>query len=285
MDFDAQQSKASIFASGLAPEGLIISSMKAAVLLSIILLVAPSLRAQVIHYDSLVADTVLGAPKAAPGVDFYDNALGRPDNLVAIFNSGSSMILASAFKKSPITLQGGAAVHLYFKRQSDGPDTAWVQFMRYDDVLHPLHTGDVIVVPESGPLYTLQMLTLTVPSDFIGYNAVQFTLDTSAASFYIDAMSIMQSGSAAVEAAPQATAAMECFPNPFRMGEGTSVKFSDLHPSDIIVTDLMGCEVASVYVAAGAAMPKINVRTAGTYFVRRRVGSEWVGAPIRIVAE
>jgi hypothetical protein len=195
-----------------------------------------------------------------------------------------------------VTFQPGSKIDFYWQRSIN--DTGKVYFiLRYyrDDFYSPDGPGDTVIVKQGG--VTAQKYTMTVVGS--GYNTVEVKMDGSQGwkPIYMDAIVLVQHGTittnpAGVASSPVKVDNFVCSPNPFPAMQGTTLwaeVFDEgynlsgvTRVGSFVVMDVLGREVATIEARRQA---HISVPSNGTYFVRYRVGGEWVGAPFRIVAE
>jgi hypothetical protein len=258
--------------------------MKLAILAILFSVVTFRAQAQV-HYDSLAADSLLTL-----GGDDVSSAKGLPDHSDAVLTNANSNIIAQFFHggKRAATFQQGAPIHVFWDRTTTDTFKAWVVLKTYTNQgVEVPRKGDTIMVTEAG--YGTGMFSITAGDT--GFNAVEIDPDTTRPihSFFVDAIVLKQSGTidttsnASVREQFAMNDGLACYPNPFPHTSGTTIYLpADKRDGTLIVTDMLGREVRSLSARDDL---RIALDAPGIYFVRRRVGSEWVGAPIRISAQ
>ena len=255
--------------------------------------------AQVVHYDSLAIDSVIGSA----GVDNPDFVKGHPgDGLVAHFSPTGFLGAQFFVNGAAADFQKGSTLHFYWKKGAADSSVGDIQFYRLDDQGHPLVTGPILRLNEAGPLNEERMVSITVPdTDATGhkiialYNNISIGVaaepDVSATSFWLDAVELIQLGSMGVRDADKSTGiVLENYPNPFLTSSGTAVHFTSAIAglADIVLTDLLGRGVTIIRagaVSSGQSEVRITPPQAGTYIARLRINGEFVGTPLKITAE
>ena len=243
--------------------------------------------AQVTPYDSLSADSSIGSY----GITNQDFAKGPVDGQEAVFGPSGSMSMEFAMNGQPVEFQMGAPIHIYWATQTHDSNAAWVQFVYLDQALRLVRSGPQVFVNEAGPLNEPRMMSITVPDT--GYNTLQISVaaDSGANSFYLDAMTLIQHGFAAVSQRLDVQAVvLASFPNPFLHSTSTILRVATPIPGKALlyVTDMLGREVMQLplgEIGEGEQDVKVTLDHAGIFFARLSVNGEWVSTPLKLTAE
>jgi hypothetical protein len=243
--------------------------------------------AQATPYDSLSVDSLIGAY----GVTNQNFVKGPVDGQEAIFGPSGSMSVQFAVNEHPVEFQMGAPVHIYWTTQTNDSNGAWFQFVELDQDLRLVRTGPQVFINETGPLNEPRMMSIAVPDT--GYNTLQISvaIDSGANSFYLDAITIIQHGFAAVSEGQKLQASsLESFPNPFLHSANTTLRVTMPVSGKAIlsVTDMLGREVMQLPLgnrSEGEQDVKVTIDHAGIFFARLNVNGEWTGVPLRITVE
>jgi hypothetical protein len=264
-----------------------------AIFFGLFLIFAGAMRvsAQTVTYDS--------ASLASPFVFAFsiqdDSAmLGNPDGTCAQFADGASCALRFMVATTAITMQKGDSIHIYWKIPSLAPgdsNVAQVQLQNLDENLKP-HGDTAFLVLESSPLNVEGMSTIIVPDT--GFNAIGIdvsSLQFGGNSFWLDAMVLVQKGTAGVVTASSFQQPMLAnYPNPFYHSSGTHV---EVHVpvagiGVLSVTDALGREVKRVpmgELSAGDIEATLSLDRAGVFFVRLFIDGEPYGVPLEVSGE
>jgi hypothetical protein len=243
---------------------------------------------KIITYDSLAADSL------NVNIDIdqaQGNVIGYSNNSNVTLKTPGDWVFAKFFHGATqsVTFEPGSTIEFYWQRSNNDVGKAWfiLRYFRDADWFSPDGPGDTVFVTQTGTAPQKYVMTVTGSS----YNTVEVHMDTSvgAKPVFIDAIVLHQHGTldsvgntASVDAPLAQAAGFSCYPNPFLASEGAT-----LHPvgdgrGSYVVMDLLGREVMNVEATTTA---HISVPTGGTYFVRRRIGDSWAGAPLRVSAE
>ena len=256
--------------------------------LVLLLCIAGRINAQTIPYDSLTIDSLYGS---FGGTGLY-NIEGPPDRAVATLTS-SSVVSAQFFAGSElVTFQKGAAMHVYWLRLNNTDSAAAdINFVELKNGGLVRSTITPIRIMEGGPVNVLQETTINIPDT--GYNTLQITIgaDTGASICWIDAVSLIQSGVAAVDLPLYAAATMQCYPNPVEHGSSASIELSApvSGRAELVVFDELGQEIEHVPVgelsAGTSEIATLRLERAGVFFARLIIDGWVVGTPLKWVAK
>jgi hypothetical protein len=258
------------------------------VIISLFTLQSAVAQQQTITYDSLALDSI----QAPQIVENASSVLGFANNSNVALNNTSYFVLGQFYHGSstPIEFQVGSKIEFYWTRASNDSSHAWFVLRHYivnaNGWINPDGPGDTAFVTQS--MTTLpQKYTFTVPN--AGYNTVEVWPDGTpgAKPAYLDAIVLVQHGtittnSSSVDTPLAQAAGFACYPNPFVSTQGTMLQSLNDERGTYIVMDLLGNEVQHFDASPNA---RVTVPAAGTYFIRKRVGNAWVGAPLRISAQ
>ncbi|MDP4198144.1 MAG: hypothetical protein Q8922_01795 [Bacteroidota bacterium] len=243
---------------------------------------------KLITYDSLATDSV-----NTNGIDNPSDVMGFNYHSYVVLATAGDWVFAKFYHGSDtaVTFQVGSTIEFYWQRSTGDSSRAWFILRHYaENWFNPDGPGDTVYITQPAT-NTLQMYSM--PVLHAGFNTVEIHRDTASAAHpvFINAIVLKQHGT--LDSGSHATGGVSeplasgnsfvCFPNPFIASSGTT-----LHPtssdarSTYIVMDLLGREVQRISADGDV---RLRLDAPGTYFVRRRVGSEWVDAPLRISAQ
>ena len=243
--------------------------------------------AQTVPYDSLAVDTII----TGSGVSNPDNVKGNPDTRQATLTSSSLLSVQFAAGHDIVTLQKGATIHVYWLREASDSSAADIQFLHYDYNTGIPRLGPTVRIMELGDLNAEKETDMIVPDT--GYNALQVTIaaDTGAGICWIDAITLMQSGTAGVEEQlASREAVLASYPNPFEHSSPETVHI-DAPVSgrgELLISDALGREVERMPVGelhAGGQDVSLSMNQTGIFFARLMIDGAPVGPPLKLVAE
>jgi hypothetical protein len=258
--------------------------------LLLLLTTATRASAQFMPYDSVELESPL---LFSFEVVDTSSMFGGPDGNCAQFNAGGTCSLRFMAGSNAITMQKGQPIHIYWKIPSLAPGDSNVARIHLQNLGSDLmlHYETIFYVWEPSTLNTEAMSTIIVPDT--GFNAVgiEVAADTGGNSFWLDAMVLVQSGTAAVgQAVHSQQPVLMNYPNPFYHASGTRVQINPPVAGNgmLSVTDALGREVARVPLGelnAGDQEASLMLDRAGVFFVRLFVDGSPVGAPLEISGE
>jgi len=257
-------------------------------------------RASAQPYDSLAIGSIYYATTnyLANGVNNPSYMEGMPDGNSAHFVGGAEAIGMRfiAGDDSSVVMQKGDSLHIYLRIPRDSllsvdSNVAFLELQRLDDNLHP--KGDTTYyIKENIPADTEEMLTIIVPDT--GFNAINVSVaafDSGGNSFWLDAITLIQKGTAGVsEQLASREAVLASYPNPFEHSSRVAVHI-DAPASgrgELLISDALGREVERVPIGElqpGGQDVSLAMNQAGIFFARLLIDGTPVGPPLKLVAE
>lgn len=238
------------------------------------------LESPLLYHTGTLTDTDFLFGKA----DKFSCHLGADGDLSARFRVGSQ----------EITMQKGDSIHIYWNIPSIVPgdsNVGIIRLQRVDDNQIPNGNDSIYYVKEASQTNSEGMETLIVPDT--GRNAIGIGLavDSGGTSFWIDAIVLIQKGTAAVsdQSVPQ-EAVLASYPNPFEHSSRETVHI-DAPASgrgELLLSDALGREMERVAIGevhAGGQDVSIGLDRAGIFFARLLIEGAPIGPPLKLVAE
>ena len=247
--------------------------------------------AQVIHYDSAAlqepwlytfgaSDTVL--------------MLGNPDGNCAHFTGDAGVALRFRVGSQEITMQKGAAIHIYWKISSLTPgdsNVGIIRVQRVDDNLQPNGIDSIYHIKELTQVNVEGMTTIIVPDTGRNAIGVEVGADAGGNSFWIDAITLVQAGEAGVSgsSAPRQTV-LASYPNPFEHASPVTVHIDAPNAGRgvLLISDALGREVERISTGelhSGAQEVTVGMDRAGVFFARLYIDGAPVGGPLQLIAK
>jgi hypothetical protein len=258
--------------------------------LLLVLATATRVSAQFMSYDS----AALGSPLIFPN-DIQDtlSMFGGPDGNCAQFVGDAECAVRFVVGTESIPIQKGDSIHIYWKIPSVAPGDSNVAHVHLQDLDESfiLRNDLSYFVWESSPLNVEEMQTIVVPDTGFNTIAINVATDTGGNSFWLDAIELVQKGTASVaRGISSGQPVLANYPNPFYHASGTRVQ---VHAPAagigmLSVMDALGQEVARVPLGAismGDQDVNIALERAGIFFVRLFVDGAPVGSPLEISGE
>ncbi|GEM_PF-2115267 len=252
---------------------------------------ATKTHAQVTQYDSVAVDSIY----LYPNVDDPTFMLGKPDGNSAHFHGGGELAAARfIINGRPVVMKKGQPLHIYWRidpsqNSSTDSNKAFIILQRLTDDFVP-HGSVQFVVTEPRPFGGEQMATIVVPDT--GYNAIAISVavDSGANSFYVDAIVLVQSGSAGVTSSNSSVASLSSYPNPYIHSMPLTLRFNSEREGrgELLITDILGRETVRVplgTVSIGEREESVVLDKPGVFIGRLLVNDEPVGVPLKIVSE
>jgi hypothetical protein len=135
------------------------------------------------------------------------------------------------------------------------------------------------------------MLTIIVPDTGFNAMSVSVVVDSGGNSFWLDAITLVQSGTAGVEEQHRAQeAVLASYPNPFEHSSRVAVHIDapKAGRGELLISDALGREVERMPIGelqAGAQDVSIGLDRAGIFFARLLIEGAPIGSPLKLVAE
>ena len=262
-------------------------------LFGLLLLLATTARvsAQVTSYDSVELESPL-IFSVGTNVD-TGSMFGISDGNCAHFGDGGECSVRFMEGNTAVTMQKGQPIHIYWKIPSLAPgdsNVAQIHLQNLDENF-VLHADTAYIIWEPSTLNVEQMMTIIVPDTGFNTIGINIASDTGGNSFWLDAMVLVQSGTASVGQTVQSQQpVLMNYPNPFYHASGTRVQ---VHAPQagigvLAVTDALGREVVQMplgELSAGDEEVSFALKQAGIFFVRLLVDGTPVGSPLEISGE
>jgi hypothetical protein len=266
--------------------------MKKSILLSVvfffaIVLCGGTARAQM--YDSLTVDNVLSV--SPPDLD-TTAIIGPPDSR-QMHLVGSSDFVGVQFEAGgpPVIFHKGDSIHFFWIRETTDSNGADIQFLYQDPNTGIPSLGPIVRVIESGPIDISHETTIIVPDTGFNTLSIFVAADSGCNSCYVDAISLIQMGTASVAATEGIGApALSNYPNPFYSAYGTTVSITSAVQGNgtLRIYDVLGNEVAREPVGElteGEQDVRVALNRAGIFFARLYVDGAPNGLPLKITSE
>jgi len=250
---------------------------------------------QTVHYDSLAVDSML--PSFNPAVLNPTYAEDFPNGTSAQF-MGDGEIDGMRFiaGDSSVVMQKDQRLEIYWKIGSIVPgdsNIAQIHLQRvYDDKLYDTAAIFYVIEPnETNEINVEGMKTIIVPDT--GYNSISVNVASNFGgnSFWLDAITLVQSGTAGVsEQLASREAVLASYPNPFEHSSRVAVHI-DAPASgrgELLISDALGREVERVPIGElqpGGQDVSLAMNQAGIFFARLLIDGTPVGPPLKLVAE
>ncbi len=247
--------------------------------------------AQITHYDSVSLNSPL---IFASGVTDTSFLFGNPDGSSAHFGNGGEIADRFRVGSTVVPMQKGDTIHVFWNIPSIAPADSNVgrihlQRLSDDFKLTGEATYDIV---EPRTINTEEMATIIVPDT--GYNAiaVEMASDTGGNSFWLDAITMRQSGVAAVNAPSALSGAiLTSYPNPIEHGSRAMVHIvsPEAGKGELVIYDALGQEVERVPVgelSSGSAedVPVLLDRS-GIFIARLYVDGAPAENVLKLIAE
>ncbi|HZK75781.1 MAG TPA: hypothetical protein VFD13_02630 [Candidatus Kapabacteria bacterium] len=216
--------------------------------------------------------------------DKFSCHLGADGDLTARFRVGTQ----------EITMLKGNTIHVYWNIPAPAipgdSNVGFIHLQRLDDNF-ALGGETVYLVKEPAQTNVEEMTTIIVPDS--GYNAVavEIAADSGGTSFWLDAITLVQSGVAAVSnQSVTQEAILAGYPNPFEHSSRVAVHI-DAPASgrgELLISDALGREVERVPIGelhAGGQDVSLGLDRAGIFFARLLIQGAPIGPPLKLVAE
>jgi hypothetical protein len=244
--------------------------------------------AQGVPYDSVAVDSVISLGGLVDDPNFITNI---PDGLEAHFHPDAALAVQFVVNGAPLLFEKGAKLHLYWRGQASAEDSnvAIIDLERVENYILYHHVAIDTLFESIGPQEMETILTVTDT----GYNTIGIgtDADTGANSFWLDAVVLMQSGTASVgRTLDIEQIVLAGYPNPFLHSASTTLRVTSPESGQAVLSirDMLGREVMQLPLGeldAGEQDIRIALDRAGVFFARLQVNGQWVGAPLKITAE
>jgi hypothetical protein len=238
------------------------------------------LESPLVYVQGIVEDTAFLLGKA----DMLSSHLGADADLTARFRVGTSAI----------TMQKGNTIHIYWNVPAPvipgDSNVGFIHLQRLDDNF-VLRGESIYFVKEPAQTNVEEMMTITVPDT--GYNAIaiEIAADSGGNSFWVDAMTLVQSGVAGVNDPGNVRGpVLASYPNPFEHSslETVHIDAPASGRGELWVSDALGREVERVPIGElqpGGQDVSISLKEAGIFFARLLIDGAPSGPPLKLVAE
>jgi hypothetical protein len=229
----------------------------------------------------------------AIGVTDTSFLLDKPDGSSSHFGQGGEVAGRFRVAGSEITMQKNQPIHIYWNIPTITPgdsNVGYIHLQRLSDDFVP--NGDIrYYLKEPSVTNHEGMTTIIVPDT--GYNAVavEIAADSGGNSFWLDAITLVQSGTAAVMDRQIARGdILASYPNPFEHSSVATLHIDapDAGRGELLVSDALGREVERVPIGelhAGGQDVNFALGRAGVFFARLFIEGAPVGGPLKLVAE
>ncbi len=228
------------------------------------------------------------------GVTDTAYVLGSTDGMSAQFGNGGEIAGRLRVGSSVITMQKGQPLHLYWKIHALMPgdsNVGWVHLQRLSDDLKPYGNDTAFYIKESTPVDVEGMTTIIVPDTGFNAIAVEIAADSGGNSFWLDAVTLIQSGTAGVsEQLASREAVLASYPNPFEHASPATVHIDApvVGRGELLISDALGREVERVPIGElhpGGQDVTVTTEHAGVFFARLLMGGVPMGPPLKLIAE